>query len=124
MTNGHKSNGVTTERGRLTIIGAGTSNGAQSFSPVLPGIETQEEWDEHLAGIQAGLSPVGHLESELAYKVALTVRQWHRLDRCERAATLQQWRKPLKNLSVATKRRRSWRPASRRSRNAAHSRAG
>ena len=89
MANGHKSNGATTDRGRLTIIGAGTSNGAQSFSPVLPGIETQEEWESHLAGIQASLSPVGHLESELAYKVALALRQWHRLDRYERAATVQ-----------------------------------
>jgi hypothetical protein len=88
MANGHKSNGATTEGGRLTIIGSQTSNGARTFSPVLPGLESQEEWDEHLAGIQASLSPVGHLESELAYKVALALRQW-RLDRYERAATVQ-----------------------------------
>jgi hypothetical protein len=78
VNNGHK-----TERGRLTIIGAQTSNGSRTFSPVLWGIETQEDWDTHLAGIQASLSPVGHLESELAYKVALTLRQWHRLDRSD-----------------------------------------
>ena len=84
VNNGHK-----TERGRLTIIGAQTSNGARTFAPVLPGIETQEDWDAHLAGIRSSLSPVGHLESELAYKVALALRQWHRLDRYERAATVQ-----------------------------------
>jgi hypothetical protein len=89
MPKGQRSDGFTNERGRLTIIGAGTSNGAQSFSPVLPGIETQEDWESHLAGIQVSLSPVGYLESELAYKVALTLRQWHRLDRYERAATVQ-----------------------------------
>jgi hypothetical protein len=47
MPKGRQSNGFTTDRGRLTIIGAGTSNGAQSFSPVLPGIEIQADWDEH-----------------------------------------------------------------------------
>jgi hypothetical protein len=89
MANGHKSNGATTERGRLTIIGAGTTNGSRTFEPWLPGLETREEWESHLAGIQASLSPVGHLESELAYKVALALQQWHRLDRYERAATVQ-----------------------------------
>jgi hypothetical protein len=89
MPRGQQSNGVNTERGRLTIIGASTTNGSRTFSPILPGIETQEDWDEHLAGIRLSLSPVGHLENELAYKVALALRQWHRLDRYERAATVQ-----------------------------------
>jgi hypothetical protein len=38
MPKGCQSNGFTTDRGRLTIVGAGTSNGARSFTPVLPGI--------------------------------------------------------------------------------------
>jgi len=86
MPKGRQSNGFTTDRGRLTIIGAGTSNGAQSFSPVLPGIETQADWDLHLARIQASLSPGNYLEEQLSYKVALTLQQWHRLDRYERAS--------------------------------------
>jgi hypothetical protein len=86
MPKGRQSNGFTTDRGRLTIIGAGTSNGAQSFTPVLPGIETQADWDEHLARIQASLAPGNYLEEQLSYKVALTLQQWHRLDRYERAA--------------------------------------
>jgi hypothetical protein len=45
------------DRGWLTIIGAGTSSGARSFTPVLPGIETQADWDVHLARIQASLVP-------------------------------------------------------------------
>src|SRR6516165_8440268 len=86
MPKGRQSNGFTTDRGRLTIIGAGTSNGAQSFSPVLPGIETQADWDAHLARIQASLSPGNYLEEQLSYKVALTLQQWHRLDRYERVS--------------------------------------
>ena len=89
MPKGQRSDGFTSERGRLTIIGAGTSNGSRTFSPVLPGIETQEEWDAHLAGIKASLNPGNYLEEQLAYKVALALRQWQRLDRYERAATVQ-----------------------------------
>src|SRR6516165_7604604 len=80
MAGGQKS-----ELNRLTIIGAATSNGSRSFSPVLPGIETQADWDEHLARIQASLAPGNYLEVQLSYKVALTLQQWHRLDRYERA---------------------------------------
>jgi hypothetical protein len=78
MANGDKSNGATTEHGSLTIINSHTTNGSRTFEPWLPSLETREEWESHLAGIQASLSPVGHLESELAYKVALAFRQWHR----------------------------------------------
>jgi hypothetical protein len=86
MPKGCQSNGFSSAKGRLTIIGATTSNGSRSFSPVLPGIETQADWDAHLARIQASLSPGNYLEEQLAYKVALTLRQWDRLDRYERAS--------------------------------------
>jgi hypothetical protein len=86
MPKGCQSNGFTSAKGRLSIIGAATSNGSRSFSPVLPGIETQADWDAHPARIQASLAPGNYLEEQLSYKVALTLQQWHRLDRYERAA--------------------------------------
>jgi len=86
MAGGHKSNGFKTERGRLTIVGAQTSNGSLSFTPVLPGIETQADWEQHLVRIQASLAPGNYLEEQLSYHVALTLQQWHRLDRYERAS--------------------------------------
>src|SRR5215471_13681554 len=86
MPKGCQSNGFTSAKGRLSIIDAATSNGSRSFSPVLPGIETQADWDAHLARIQASLSPGNYLEEQLCYKVALTLQQWHRLDRYEHAS--------------------------------------
>src|SRR5262245_42233895 len=86
MVKGQQSNGFNTERGRATIVCALTSNGARSFTPVLPGIETQADWDTHLARIQASLTAGNYLEEQLSYKVALTLQQWHRLDRYERPA--------------------------------------
>src|SRR5215471_8354193 len=88
MPKGCQSNGFTSAKGRLSIIDAATSNGSRSFSPVLPGIETQADWDRHLAGVQASLSPGNYLEEQLCYKVALTLQQWHRLDRYERASLI------------------------------------
>ena len=79
MPKGCHSNGFTSDRGRLTIIGAKTSNGSRSFTPVLPGIEFQADWDAHLARVQASLAPGNYLEEQLAYKIALTLQQWHRL---------------------------------------------
>jgi hypothetical protein len=84
MPKGCQSNGFATDRGRLTIIGARTSNGARSFTPVLPGIESKADWDAHLSRIQASLAPGNYLEEQLAYKVALTLQQWTRLERYER----------------------------------------
>jgi hypothetical protein len=86
MAKGQQSNGFKTDRGRTTIVSAVTSNGSRSFTPVLPGIETQADWDEHLTRIQASLSPGNYLEEQLSYHVALTLQQWHRLDRYERAS--------------------------------------
>ena len=62
MAGGHKSNGFTTERGRLTIVGARTSNGALCFSPVLPG-EREEDWLAVLGGDRLGLTITQPLES-------------------------------------------------------------
>jgi hypothetical protein len=86
MAGGHKSNGYTTERGRLTIIGAQTTNGSRCFSPVLPGIETQAGWDRHLAGVKGTLCPGSYIEEWVAYQVALTMRQKDRLNIYARAS--------------------------------------
>jgi|SRR5215469_17639926 len=53
MPKGCQSNGFATDRGRVTIIAAATSNGVQSFSPVLPGIETQaDSGDYSIRGLE------------------------------------------------------------------------
>jgi hypothetical protein len=74
--------------GRLTIIGASTSNGSRCFEPWLPGIESKEQWEAHLAGVRASLGPGSYLEETTAYRIAITLQQWQRLDRYERASTI------------------------------------
>jgi hypothetical protein len=50
---------------------------------VVPGIESQEEWERHLAGVLESLSPEGHLEVVLAERVALFSWRLHRVTRYE-----------------------------------------
>jgi hypothetical protein len=85
MANGHKSHGFTTDRGRVTIVGAGTSNGAICFTPVLPG-ENEHEWQAHLSGLQTRFAPADTLEEEMVFQLAIAFWQARRLSRYEKAA--------------------------------------
>ena len=89
MAGGHKSNGFTTERGRVTIVGALTSNGAFSFTPVIPG-EREEDWLALLSGIRERFQPADRLEEEMVFNLALAFWQSRRLHRYEKAATHRQ----------------------------------
>jgi hypothetical protein len=85
MANGHKSHGFTTDRGRVTIVGAGTSNGAICFTPILPG-ENEHEWQAHLSGLQTRFAPADTLEEEMVFQLAISFWQARRLSRYEKAA--------------------------------------
>jgi hypothetical protein len=89
MAGGHKSDGFKTERGRMTIVGARTSNGATCFSPVLPG-ETEEHWNALLDGMRQRFEPADKFEEQLVYHLALSFQQALRLHRYEKAALRQQ----------------------------------
>jgi hypothetical protein len=85
MANGHKSRGFTTDRGRVTIVGARTSNGAICFTPILPG-ENEHEWQTHLNGLQSRFVPADTLEEEMVFQLAISFWQARRLHRYEKAA--------------------------------------
>jgi hypothetical protein len=63
-----------------------TRHGISSPKPVVPGLEKQEDWQEHWEGILENLSPVGHLEVTLAERVALLSWRLHRVTRYETGA--------------------------------------
>src|SRR5215469_147531 len=89
MAGGHKSNGVKTERSRMTIVGARTSNGARCFSPVLPG-EREEDWLALLGGVRERIQPADRLEEEMVCNLTMALWQSRRLHRYEKAATHRQ----------------------------------
>ena len=70
--------GPTTEAGRAIARLNALKHGFAAKSPVIPGIEDEEEWLRHHAGIVASLNPEGHLEEVLTRHIANSL--WH-LDR-------------------------------------------
>ena len=60
-----------------------TRHGIRSPSPVVPGIEKAEDWEEHRDGILESLQPEGHLETVLAERVSLLLWRLNRVTRYE-----------------------------------------
>ena len=89
MAKGQQSNGYTTDHGRLTIVGAQTSNGALCFTPVLPG-EREEDWLALLGGVRERIQPADRLEEEMVFNLTMALWQSRRLHRYEKAATHRQ----------------------------------
>jgi len=61
-------------------------HGILSTDPVIPEIEKQSDWEDHLAGQIAAFQPVGDLELVLTHRIALTLWRLNRLIGFERHA--------------------------------------
>ena len=78
--------GPKTVAGKRRQIAARISNGVHFQSPVLPnGIESQADWDGHLASLEEALQPVGSWEKLCVYRIALSAWKHFRLVRHEAA---------------------------------------
>jgi hypothetical protein len=83
LPNGSSAGGPKTEEGKKVARWNATRHGMSSPAPVVPGLEKQEDWQEHCEGILEQLDPVGHLEFTLAERVALLSWRLHRITRYE-----------------------------------------
>src|SRR5918999_5479970 len=81
--NGTSVGGPSTREGKEVARWNATRHGIRSPAPVVPGVEKAEEWEEHRDGVLESLSPVGHLETVLAERVALLSWRLHRVIRYE-----------------------------------------
>jgi hypothetical protein len=79
--NAGKSTGPKSDEGKGIVAGNAVRHGLLSWRPVLPGVEKEEDWREHLARTLESLAPAGHMETVLAERLALLL--W-RLDRVAR----------------------------------------
>jgi hypothetical protein len=75
--------GPNTREGKEVARWNATSHGIRSPAPVVPGVENQEDWEEHRDGVIESLSPIGQLEEVLAERVALLSWRLHRITRYE-----------------------------------------
>jgi hypothetical protein len=86
--NGRKSNGPKSSNGRLACVLAAAEHGIRCWSPCLPG-ELEADWMHLLEGCRDSLQPVGVLEEEIVYSVAMTLLQTRRLHRREKEISLE-----------------------------------
>ncbi len=75
--------GPITEEGKEVVRWNATRHGIRSPAPVVPGLEKEEDWEAHGAGVLESLKPEGHLETVLAERVALLSWRLHRVTRYE-----------------------------------------
>ena len=58
--------GPKTEAGKAVVRLNAVQHGVLSTTPVIPGLEREEEWDAHRVGVLESLAPQGHMEMSLA----------------------------------------------------------
>ena len=82
--NAKKSTGPRTPEGKARAATNALNHGILSRLEVLPHLERQQDWEEHLASIRAALQPQGYLEELLVQRVARYSWRLQRVDRYER----------------------------------------
>src|SRR5919107_907581 len=75
--------GPATKEGKDVVKWNATQHGIRSPTPVVPGVEKEEDWENHRDGVLESLQPDGHLELVLAERVALLSWRLHRVIRYE-----------------------------------------
>lgn len=75
--------GPNTEAGKKIVSLNAVKHGVFSTTPVIPGIEREEDWEAHLGGILESLAPEGLLEVKLTRRTAALLWRLERLERYE-----------------------------------------
>ena len=78
--------GPRTDAGRAAVRLNALRHGISADSPVIAGLEHEADWQAHLQGTLDSLTPAGHLEQELAQRIALLLWRLRRVARYERQA--------------------------------------
>ena len=91
--------------GRRHQVAARLRHGIQYQSPVLPRVESAEQWETHLAGIRESLDPVGTLEEAFVHKIAFQLWRVDRLIRHETGIVSSKISNPRVDFGEAERRR-------------------
>jgi hypothetical protein len=75
--------GPATQEGKEVVKWNAVKHGLRSPAPVVPGVEKEEDWEEHRDGILESLQPEGHLELTLTERVAQLSWRLNRVTRYE-----------------------------------------
>lgn len=78
-----KKRGPNTKAGKEVVRQNALQHGILSTTPVIPDVEREEDWEAHRAGLLTSLDPDGHLELELAERIAALTWRLKRVIRYE-----------------------------------------
>ena len=81
--NAKQSTGPASDEGKAIVAANATRHGLLSWRPVLPEVEREEDWHEHLRRTLESLGPQGQVETALAERVALLLWRLNRVVRYE-----------------------------------------
>ena len=79
--------GPKTKAGKAAVSRNAIKHGITSASPVIPGMESDEEWQAYRSGIIESLEPEGRLETVLAVRIAELLWRFDRVIRYETSVT-------------------------------------
>src|SRR5215216_1888069 len=85
--NAQHATGPRTPRGKATASRNSTRHGVYASTPVIPGLESADAWEQHRAVTIDGLSPGTPFEETLVERVALILWRLGRVARYERSIT-------------------------------------
>ena len=83
--NARRSTGPRTAEGKAASARNALRHGILSRSPVIPEVESEAEWQEHLNAVASALAPEGYMEHTLARRIALQTWRLERVRRYETA---------------------------------------
>ena len=93
--------GPKTDRGKAAVRLNAVSHAVLSQTPVIPDVETEDDWQAHRSRMFDDLAPHGALEEALVERIALTLWQHQRLVRFQRAAVIRGTFSSLEAMSLA-----------------------
>jgi hypothetical protein len=68
--NAKQSTGPKTPEGKAKVAGNAIKHGLRAQTNVLPDVESEEDWEEHVAEVRAYWAPVGYMEEVLTKRIA------------------------------------------------------
>ena len=93
--------GPKTRKGRAAVGLNARTHGITSNAPVIPLMESEDEWDDHAAGVAASLQPEGYLEVVLAERIANVFWRLRRITRYETAAIMNHIAETVEDMVIA-----------------------
>jgi hypothetical protein len=90
--------GELTAEGRRSQIQYKLGHGIRGISPVLLGVECEEDWRMHYEGVCRALNPGNEFEADLVYLIAWQLWRFGRLIRHETALTNEKIHKPPESI--------------------------